>query len=85
MATTMLNLCRGGLQEVGEVERLKAVLVKDKIAYHESVGDVGPSMSIPSLSTNNPSPSMSWDDIGPPQTYIDITDPTSSWIIWGDY
>jgi len=42
-------------------------------------------MSIPSLSTSNPSPSMSRDDIGPPQTYMDITDPTSSWIIWGDY
>jgi hypothetical protein len=38
MANTMLNLCRGGLQEVGEVERLEAIFVKDKIAYHESVG-----------------------------------------------
>lgn len=55
----MLNLYRGGFQEVGEVERLEAILVKNNIAYYESVGDVGPSMSILCLSISNLSPSMS--------------------------
>ena len=63
------------------------------ITYCESVGDVGPFKSVLSLSTSilgslsNISgpfmsisgPSMSLDDIGPPHTYIDIVDLSSSW------
>jgi len=92
VANTTLNLCFGGLQEIGEVRRLETTLTKDGIAYHGSVGDVGPSTSIlgpstsvTSMSTSVPSPSTSWDDISPPQTYMDITDPTSSWTRWRNY
>ncbi|KAJ6858479.1 hypothetical protein NC652_040921 [Populus alba x Populus x berolinensis] len=60
---TTLNLYRDGLQEVGEVERFEAALTKDEIAYYESVKDVG-------SSTSDLGPSMSWDDIGHPHTYL---------------
>jgi hypothetical protein len=52
-------------------KRFEVALVEDEIAYYESVGDVSPStsisglsMSIPDPSTNIPSLSTSWDDIG---------------------
>lgn len=69
-------------------------LAEDEITYRESVGDVGLFKSILSLSMSilgllsNISgpfmsisgPSMSLDDIGPSHTYIDIADPSSSWV-----
>jgi hypothetical protein len=82
VVSTTLNLYYGGLQEV---EHLKVVLTEDKVAYRESVGDVGLSTSIQGPSTINPgpsirilSPSIRWGDIGSPHTYTDITDPFSS-------
>jgi hypothetical protein len=66
MANTMLNLYRRGLQEVEEAERLEVTLAEDGIAYFGSVGDAGPSTSIPGpsssvsgSSTSVPGPSMS--------------------------
>jgi len=52
-----LNLCLGGLQEIGEAGHLKVELAKVKIVYHGSVGDVGPSTSISGLSMSIPNPS----------------------------
>jgi hypothetical protein len=49
MDNTKLNLCCGGLQEVGEAECLEVALAEDEIAYH---GSVGLSMSIPDQSTS---------------------------------
>jgi hypothetical protein len=71
VANTMFNLCRDGIQEVREDEHLKANLMKDKIAYRESVGDVGPSTNISGSSTR-------WGDIGSPHRYTNVTDPSSS-------
>jgi hypothetical protein len=93
VANIALNLCCVGLQEVGESEHFEVALTEDKITYRESVGDVGPFKSVLSLSTSILGPlsnisgpfmsisglSMSLDDIGPPHTYIDIADPSSSW------
>jgi hypothetical protein len=84
VANTMLNLCHGGLQEVGEAERLEVALTEDEIAYHENVGDVGPSMSISCLSTSDLGPSTSRDDIGHFHTYMDIIDSSLRWTSWGD-
>jgi len=47
-------------------------LAEDGITYRRSVEDIGPSTSVPC-------PSTSWDDIGLPHTYMDITDSSSSW------
>ena len=82
VVNTSLNLYHDGLQEVGEVKRLETTLAKDEIAYCESVEDVGPSTSIPSSSTSDLGSSMSWDDIGPSHTYMDITNTSSSWTSW---
>ena len=57
-ANTTLDLCRCGLQQVGEAEHLDATLANDEITFRERgqvFRDAGPSMSIPSTS-------MSWDD-----------------------
>ena len=35
MASIMLNLCHGGLQQVDEVECLEAILIEDEITYRE--------------------------------------------------
>jgi hypothetical protein len=85
MANTMLNLYRRGLQEVEEAERLEVTLAEDGIAYCGSVGDAGPSTSIPGpsssvpgSSTSVPGPSMSWDDIDP-HTYMNITNSSLSY------
>jgi hypothetical protein len=59
MANTTLNVCRGELHEVGEVEHLEATLAEDDISYRESVGDVGSSTSVLGPSTCDPCPSMS--------------------------
>ena len=71
MANITLNLCCDGLQEVREVQCLETILAEDEIAYRESVKDVGPSMIISSSYTY-------YDDIGPPQTYMNISYPTSN-------
>ena len=39
MTNITLNLCHGGLQEIEEIKYLETTLIKDKIAYRESVGD----------------------------------------------
>jgi hypothetical protein len=72
MVNTTFNLCCDRPHEIRDVERLEAALTEDEIAYYGSVGDV-------SLSMSDSGPSMSWNNIGPPQTYMDITDSTSSW------
>jgi hypothetical protein len=84
VANTTLNLCHGGLQEVGEAEHLEVALTEDEIAYHGNVGDVGPSMNISCLSTSDLGPSTSWDDISHFHTYMDIIDSSLSWTSWGD-
>jgi len=84
VANTMLNLCHGGLQEVGEAERLEVALTEDEITYHENIGDVGSSMSISCLSMSDLDPSTSWDDIGYFHTYMDIIDSSLRWTSWGD-
>jgi hypothetical protein len=38
-------------KKVGEVEHLREILIEDVIAYHESVEDVGLSMSVLGSST----------------------------------
>ena len=85
MTNTTLNICHNGLQETEEVECLEAASIKDEIAYRESVGDTVPStsilgisMSVPYLSTSDPGPSTSCDDIDLPQIYMNITNSTSS-------
>jgi hypothetical protein len=57
VANTMLNLCYGRLQDFRKVERFEATLAKDEIVYHGIVGDVGPSKSVPDLSTSDLGPS----------------------------
>jgi len=52
-------------------------LAEDGITYRRRVEDIGPSTSVPC-------PSTSWDDIGLPHTYMDITDSSSSWTSWGN-
>jgi hypothetical protein len=52
-------------------------LTEDGITYRRSVEDIGPSTSVSC-------PSTSWDDIGLPYTYMDITDSSSSWTSWGN-
>ena len=73
MANTMLNVCHDGLHKVGEVKHLETILTEDKIVYHESVGDVGPSASVLDPSTSDPCLSMSYDVIDPSPTSMDIT------------
>jgi hypothetical protein len=79
MTNTTLNLCHNEFQEVREVERLEVTLTKYKIVYCESDRDAGPSISVPCLFTNVPGPFTSYGDIGPPHTYMDVTDLFSSW------
>jgi hypothetical protein len=57
--STTLNLCHDGLQDVGKVERLEAVLATYEIVYRGSVRNVGLSTSILGPSTSYPSPSIS--------------------------
>ena len=64
MDNIALNLCRGGLQQVGEAERLEVALPEDEIVYQWCFRDTGSSMS--------------WGNVGPPQTYMNITDFSSS-------
>ena len=71
MANITLNLCRGGLQKIGEAKHLEVTLVEYEIAYGGSVGDVSLSINIPGLFTSVLSSSTSWSDIGPPHTYMD--------------
>ena len=92
VANTTFNICHGRLQETGEVECLEVASIEDEITYRESVGNTGPSMSIPwpstsilgmsmtvpDLFTSDPGLSTSCDDIDPPQTYMNITNSTSS-------
>jgi len=78
VANTMLNLCCGRLQDFRKVEHFEETLAEDEIVYHGIVGDVGPSKNVPDPSTSDLNPSTCWDDIGPSQAYINITNPTSS-------
>lgn len=75
MTYTTLNLYHGGLQKVKEVESLESALAKYEITYHESVGDVSPSTSIPNLFTSQSDISV--------DPYTSATDPSSSWMSWG--
>lgn len=70
MDNIALNLCRGGLQQVGEAERLEVALPEDEIVYRQCFRDTGSSMS--------------WGNVGPPHTYMDITDLSSNQTSWGD-
>jgi len=79
VANIVFNLCYGELYEVGEVARLEVILVEDEIAYHRSIWDASPSITVLDTSTSDPGPSTRWDVIGPPHTCMDITDPSSSW------
>jgi hypothetical protein len=85
VANTMLNLWCGGLQEVGEAERLEMTLMKYEIAYHGSDEDASSFTSIsgPSTSISGPSTSI-LGHIGPPHTYMKVTYVSSSWTSWGD-
>jgi hypothetical protein len=83
IANTSLDLCRGGLQEFWEIERLKVALVEDEIAYHKSIGDIGHSTSISDPSMSIPSSFTSWGDIGFPHTYTNVIDSSLNWIGWG--
>jgi hypothetical protein len=56
--------------ELQGVERLEIALIEYEIAYRGGVEDVDSSTS--------------WDDIGPPHTYMNITDLFSSWTSWGN-
>ena len=60
MANITLNLCRGGLQEVGEAKHLEVTLMEYEIAYHGSVGDVSLSINISGLFTSVLGSSTSW-------------------------
>jgi len=71
VANITLNLCRGGLQKVGEAKHLEVTLVEYEIAYRGSVGDVSLSINISGLFTSVLGSSTSWGDIGPPRTYMD--------------
>lgn len=62
LANTKLNLCRGILREARVTQRLKVTLMKYKITYRGSIGDVVPSTSILGPSTSAPNPSTSWSD-----------------------
>ena len=87
-----INLYCGCRQKVREIEHLEATLLEDEIAYRVIVEDVGLSISIPSpfksisgpfinilgSSISDPGPSMSWDVIVPPHTYMDNTNPSLS-------
>jgi hypothetical protein len=59
MVNTTLNLCRDGLQEDEELKHFEVALAENEIAYCGSVGDVGPSTSIPDQSTSVPGSSLS--------------------------
>jgi hypothetical protein len=76
---TTLNLYHNGFQEVREVEHLEVTLTKYEIIYCESNRDVGLSTSVPGPFTSVPGPFTSCGDIGPPHTYIDVIDLSSSW------
>jgi hypothetical protein len=52
VVNTTLNLCRDGLQEDEEFKHFEVALVENEIAYCGSVGDVGPSTSIPDQSAS---------------------------------
>ena len=52
IANITLNLCHGGLQKVREAAHLEVALMEEEIAYHGSVGDVSPSISIQDPSTS---------------------------------
>jgi len=84
VANTTLNLCHGGLQEVGEVERLEVTLAEDKIIYYGNIGDGGSSTSVPGPSTSVLGLSISWGDISSPRTCTDVIDLSSSLMSWGD-
>jgi len=57
VANIVFNLCYGELYEVGEVARLEVILVEDKIAYHRSIWDASPSITVLDTSTSDPGPS----------------------------
>jgi hypothetical protein len=57
VANIVFNLCYGELYEVGEVARLEVILVEDEIAYHRSIWDASPSITVPDTSTSDPGPS----------------------------
>jgi hypothetical protein len=57
VANIVFNLYYGGLYEVGEVKRLEVILVEDEIAYHRSIWDASPSITVPDTSTSDPGPS----------------------------
>jgi hypothetical protein len=57
VANIVFNLCYGELYEVGEVARLEVILVEDEIAYHRSIWDASPSITVLDTSTSDPGPS----------------------------
>jgi hypothetical protein len=84
VVNTPLNLYHGGLQEVGEVERLEVTLTEDEIIYCGNIRDVGSSTSVPGSSASVLDPSISWGDISSPHTCMNVIDLSSSWMSWGD-